>query len=36
MDKESGLFIDPEKVRHANYEGRYVSTRGPLTIPRSP
>src|SRR5579863_1514077 len=36
MDKESGLFIDPEKVRYANYEGRYVRTRGPLTIPRSP
>jgi FMN-dependent oxidoreductase (nitrilotriacetate monooxygenase family) len=35
-DKESGLFIDPEKVRYANYEGRYVRTRGPLTIPRSP
>ena len=36
MDKESGLFIDPEKVRRANYEGCYVSTRGPLTVPRSP
>jgi alkanesulfonate monooxygenase SsuD/methylene tetrahydromethanopterin reductase-like flavin-dependent oxidoreductase (luciferase family) len=30
------LFIDPEKVRYADYEGRYVRTRGPLTIPRSP
>ncbi|HKM68701.1 MAG TPA: NtaA/DmoA family FMN-dependent monooxygenase, partial [Stellaceae bacterium] len=36
MDKESGFFIDPEKVRYANYDGRYVRTRGPLTIPRSP
>src|SRR5271163_4185435 len=36
MDKASGLFIDPEKVRYADYEGRYVRTRGPLTIPRSP
>ena len=36
MDKESGFFIDPEKVRYADYEGRYVRTRGPLTIPRSP
>jgi FMN-dependent oxidoreductase (nitrilotriacetate monooxygenase family) len=36
MDKESGLFIDPDKVRYADYEGRYVRTRGPLTIPRSP
>jgi FMN-dependent oxidoreductase (nitrilotriacetate monooxygenase family) len=36
MDKETGLFIDPDKVRYADYEGRYVRTRGPLTIPRSP
>jgi FMN-dependent oxidoreductase (nitrilotriacetate monooxygenase family) len=36
MDKDSGLFIDPEKVRYADYQGRYVRTRGPLTIPRSP
>jgi FMN-dependent oxidoreductase (nitrilotriacetate monooxygenase family) len=36
MDKDSGLFIDPEKVRYADYEGRHVRTRGPLTIPRSP
>jgi FMN-dependent oxidoreductase (nitrilotriacetate monooxygenase family) len=35
-DKESGLFIDPAKVRYADYEGRHVRTRGPLTIPRSP
>jgi alkanesulfonate monooxygenase SsuD/methylene tetrahydromethanopterin reductase-like flavin-dependent oxidoreductase (luciferase family) len=36
MDKEEGLFIDPGKVRYANYQGEYVSTRGPLSIPRSP
>src|SRR6516165_10207771 len=36
MDKESGFFADPEKVRYADYEGRYVRSRGPLTIPRSP
>lgn len=35
-DKEDGLFIDPEKVHYADYEGRYVRSRGPLTIPRSP
>jgi len=35
-DKQSGLFIDPAKVHYADYEGRYVRTRGPLTIPRSP
>ncbi|UPY38786.1 LLM class flavin-dependent oxidoreductase [Sediminicoccus sp. KRV36] len=36
MDRETGVFIDPDKVRYANYEGRYVKTRGPLTIPRTP
>ena len=36
MDRESGVFIDPSKVRYANYEGQYVKTRGPLTIPRTP
>jgi len=35
-DKESGRFVDPEKVRYADYEGHYVRTRGPLTVPRSP
>jgi FMN-dependent oxidoreductase (nitrilotriacetate monooxygenase family) len=36
MDKESGFFADPQEVRYADYEGRYVRTRGPLTIPRCP
>jgi FMN-dependent oxidoreductase (nitrilotriacetate monooxygenase family) len=36
MDKASGLFIDPAKVRYADYEGQYVRSRGPLTVPRSP
>ena len=36
MDKASGLFIDPAKVRYADYEGRHVRTRGPLTVPRCP
>ncbi|GBQ23785.1 coenzyme F420-dependent N5,N11-methylene tetrahydromethanopterin reductase [Gluconacetobacter sacchari DSM 12717] len=35
LDKESGLFADPAKVHYANYEGRYVRTRGPLSIPQS-
>ena len=35
-DKETGLFVDPRKVHYADYEGRYVRSRGPLTIPRSP
>ena len=36
MDRESGVFADPAKVKRANYAGRYVRTRGPLSIPRSP
>jgi FMN-dependent oxidoreductase (nitrilotriacetate monooxygenase family) len=36
MDKASGLFIDPAKVRYADYKGRHVRTRGPLTVPRCP
>jgi FMN-dependent oxidoreductase (nitrilotriacetate monooxygenase family) len=36
LNKETGEFIDPAKVKRANYVGKYVSTRGPLSIPRSP
>jgi FMN-dependent oxidoreductase (nitrilotriacetate monooxygenase family) len=36
MDQARGLFIDPAKVRYANYEGEHVRTRGPLSIPPSP
>lgn len=36
LDKESGRFADPSKIRYSHYKGRYVSTRGPLVSPRSP
>ncbi|MBR0680029.1 LLM class flavin-dependent oxidoreductase [Roseomonas eburnea] len=36
MDREAGVFIDPSKVRHTDFEGRWVKTRGPLSIPRTP
>lgn len=36
MDKEGGTFIDPSKVRYTEFEGRWVKTRGPLSIPRTP
>jgi FMN-dependent oxidoreductase (nitrilotriacetate monooxygenase family) len=36
LDRASGQFADPSKVRRANYTGKYVRTRGPLSIPRSP
>ncbi|MFT9016879.1 MAG: NtaA/DmoA family FMN-dependent monooxygenase [Acetobacter sp.] len=35
LDRERGIFGDPSKVHYANYEGRFVRTRGPITIPRS-
>jgi FMN-dependent oxidoreductase (nitrilotriacetate monooxygenase family) len=36
LDKDSGVFVDASKIHYANYQGRYVSTRGPLPGPRSP
>ncbi|MCM2467315.1 NtaA/DmoA family FMN-dependent monooxygenase [Agrobacterium vitis] len=36
MDKENGIFADPSKVRYVDYKGKWVKTRGPLTVPRSP
>src|SRR5215510_9450828 len=34
LDRESGYFADPEKVRELDYEGKWFSSRGPLTVPR--
>lgn len=36
MDKESGIFADPDKVKPLNFEGKWYKARGPLTVPRSP
>jgi len=36
LDRESGVFADPNKIRYADHVGPYVRTRGPMTIPRSP
>jgi FMN-dependent oxidoreductase (nitrilotriacetate monooxygenase family) len=36
LDRDSGMFVDTAKVRYADYQGRMVSTRGPMSIPRSP
>jgi FMN-dependent oxidoreductase (nitrilotriacetate monooxygenase family) len=36
LDQAGGRFADPAKVRRADYVGKYVRTRGPLSIPRSP
>jgi len=35
-DKQAGIMADPTKVHYADYEGKWVRTRGPLSIPRSP
>ena len=36
LDKQRGVFADPDKVHYVNYQGRWINTRGPLTVPRSP
>ncbi len=36
LDRTRGVFADPDKIRYANFKGRWVSTRGPLAMPRSP
>lgn len=36
VDKETRQFADPTKVHRVDYNGKYVKTKGPLTVPRSP
>ena len=36
LDKASGAFADPERVRRLDYAGRWHKSRGPLTVPRAP
>src|SRR5215475_11953584 len=36
LDRASGLYGDPTKIRYVDYEGRHVKTRGPLPTPRGP
>jgi FMN-dependent oxidoreductase (nitrilotriacetate monooxygenase family) len=36
LDRESGVFADPDQVREINFKGDWFSVRGPLTVPRSP
>ena len=31
-----GRFADPSKIHYANYAGKWIRTRGPLTTPRCP
>lgn len=34
-DKESGQFLDPDKLHELNHKGRFLSVKGPLNISRS-
>lgn len=36
LDRENGIFADPDKVHELNYEGDWYKVRGPLTVPRTP
>lgn len=36
LDVASGRYADPEKIRAADYHGKWIHTQGPLNIPRSP
>lgn len=36
LDRETGLFANPEGVRRLNHEGDWFRSRGPFTVPRSP
>ena len=36
IDKKSGSFYEPSRLRVLNHEGKYFKVRGPLSLPRSP
>ncbi len=36
LDKERGIFADPEKVHPLGHKGRWFRSRGPFTVPPSP
>ncbi len=36
VDKANNLYAHPDKVRRIDYQGRYMSSRGPFTVPRTP
>lgn len=36
LDRETRTFGDPDKVREINYRGKFLSSKGPLTVPRPP
>ncbi|MDB5043161.1 MAG: FMN-dependent monooxygenase [Candidatus Eremiobacteraeota bacterium] len=36
LDRENGVYADPDRVHYVRHEGAWFSSRGPLNIPRSP
>src|ERR1043166_3469759 len=36
IDKKSGRFADPAKVKRLDHKGKFFKSRGPFTVPRSP
>jgi FMN-dependent oxidoreductase (nitrilotriacetate monooxygenase family) len=36
LDKAAGIFADPAKVHMVDFVGKWISTRGPNTVPRTP
>ena len=36
LDREAGVFADPDKVHQLDFKGEWFDVRGPLTVPRSP
>jgi FMN-dependent oxidoreductase (nitrilotriacetate monooxygenase family) len=36
LDRASGNFADPSKVRELRHDGEWYKVRGPLTVPRTP
>lgn len=36
MDRETGIYADPDKVHRINHVGKYFRCAGPLSVPRTP
>ncbi|MEZ5850656.1 MAG: LLM class flavin-dependent oxidoreductase [Hyphomicrobiaceae bacterium] len=36
LDRATGRFADPDKVRRIDHQGTHFNSRGPFTVPRSP
>lgn len=36
VDKQSGRFANPDRVRRLDHDGEWFRSRGPFTVPRSP